>query len=320
MPPRLSIIIPTQRRPGPLAVAARSVFAQEGVDWAQAELVIADNDAEPSAAAAARALGQGAPLPVRYVHEPAPGVSNARNAGVAAAQGELLAFLDDDQEAQPRWLAELLAARERLGAQAVFGPVNAALPAQVRRHRRYFERFFTHPGPAQEGLVPRGYGAGVCLIERAALPDPQHPFAASRNQTGGEDDALFAAMIARGARMGWNPLAWVWEHPDPGRVTLGYAMRRTFTYGQGGTNGPLLARPPRRGRAVFSVATGAVQALALGGLSAGLWLVRWPDRAFVYDKALRGLGKVLFARPFHLQFYGLTRAQRPGGAARPPRA
>lgn len=313
MPPRLSVIIPTQRRPDALRVAARSVLAQQGVDLAGLELVIADNDVAPSAREAADALRAGSPMPVVYVHEPRPGVSNARNAGVAAARGELLAFLDDDQEASPRWLHELLAARERLGADAVFGPVRAALPQGVRRHRRYFERFFTHGGPAAEGLSPRSYGAGVCLVVRAALPDPVRPFAEARNLTGGEDDALFAAMMARGARMGWNPDAFVWERPAPERVTLRYALRRTFVYGQGGTNGRLLREPPDRLGAILSVATGGVQALTLGVLSAVLWLVRWRDRAFVYDKALRGLGKVLFAPRFRLQFYGLRPEERAGG-------
>ena len=316
-------MIPPQRRPEPLARAIASVFAQTGADLADAELVIADNDVAPSARAVVEALRAGAPLPLVYVHEPRPGVSTARNAAVAAAQGRLLAFLDDDQEASPRWLHELLAARDRLDAQAVFGPVRAALAPSVRRHRRYFERFFTHGGPAQEGLSPRSYGAGVCLIVRAALPDPLRPFAETRNLTGGEDDALFAEMMARGARMGWNPHAFVWERPDPARVTLSYAMRRTFVYGQGGTNGRLLRTPPDRVGAVFSVASGAVQALVLGAVSAGLWAVRWPDRAFAYDKALRGLGKVLFAPRFRLQFYGLAPQERAGGlvsraeAARP---
>lgn len=314
MPPRISLVTATQRRPEPLARALRSLFAQEGVDPAQIELVVADNDLVPSARPLVEALAAEAPFPVVYVHEPRAGVSNARNAALARAGGALVAFLDDDQEAQPRWLFELLATQGRLDAQAVFGPVRGAVPPGVVRHRRYFERFFSHPGPAEEGPSALAYGAGVCLVVRASLPDPHAPFAASRNETGGEDDALFAAMLDRGARFGWNPRAWVWEHPAPERVTLRYALRRTFVYGQGGTNRLLLRTPPDRVGAARSMAVGVAQAAVMGALSALLWLGRAPDRAFAYDKTLRGLGKVFCAPRFRLQFYGLQPGRRAGSA------
>ncbi len=317
MPPgqRTSVVIPTQRRREPLARALRSVFAQEGLEADTVEIVVVDNDVEPSARETVAALQAEAPFPLVYVHEPRPGVATARNTGVRAARGELLAFLDDDQEAQPRWLAELLAGRERLGAHVVFAPVRAALPAQVRRHRRYFEHFFTFAGPTTEQRVHKGYGAGRCLVERAALPDPQAPFSTAFNLTGGEDDELFVRMLGRGAVMGWNPAAWVWEHPAPERINLRYAMRRTFTYGQGGTNTPLLHDPPQRVKALASQVTGMAQALLLGAASGLLWIVRQPDRAFVYDKAARGLGKVFASPRFQLQFYGLAPGQRPGRSA-----
>ena len=99
MSPRISIIIPTQRRPQGLAIAARSVFAQVGVDAKELELVIVDNDQVASAKALADGFKSEAPFPVTYVHEPRAGVANARNAALSAAKGELIAFLDDDEEA-----------------------------------------------------------------------------------------------------------------------------------------------------------------------------------------------------------------------------
>jgi len=41
------------------------------------------------------------------VLEPRPGLSWARNAGIAAAAGEIIAFLDDDEEPDCHWLAGL---------------------------------------------------------------------------------------------------------------------------------------------------------------------------------------------------------------------
>jgi glycosyltransferase involved in cell wall biosynthesis len=303
---RVSIMIPTQRRLDGLAVAARSVFAQTGVDFAGLELVIVDNDQTPSAQAKAQALAGAAPFPVHYVHEPRPGVAHARNAGMAKAQGELIAFLDDDEEAPAGWLAALLAAQVRYEADVVFGPVKARAPAQVEAHRGYLERFFSREGPAEAGIIDHYYGCGDSLLRRAALPDPRAPFAVERNHIGGEDDMLFGHMQAQGARFAWEPAAWVWEDPVPDRLSLDYTIRRAFAYGQGPTSHCAAASPPDRVGVVRWMAVGVVQAALFGAVAGFKWLTRAGDRAEWLDRAARGLGKTLWWGPFKIHFYGRT--------------
>ena len=303
---RVTVMIPTQRRLDGLAVAARSVFAQVGVDVAALELVIVDNDQAPSAQDAALKLASEAPFPVHYVHEPRPGVAHARNAGMAKAGGDLIAFLDDDEEAPAGWLAALLAAQVRYDADAVFGPVKARAPASVARHRDYLERFFSREGPAQAGVIDHYYGCGDSLLRRAALPDPVAPFAVERNHIGGEDDMLFGHMQAGGAVFAWEPAAWVWEDPVPDRLTLDYTIRRAFAYGQGPSSHCAAASPPDRVGVARWMAVGVVQAGLFGAVAGFKWLTRAGDRADWLDRAARGLGKTLWWGPFKIHFYGRT--------------
>ena len=298
----VSIVIPTQRRPGPLALAARSVLRQVGVE-APIELVVVDNDAAPSAQAQVEALAKDAPFPVVYVHEPKSGVANARNAALARASGELIAFLDDDEEASPHWLAALLEVQRAFDADVVFGPVRGRAPEGVR-HRAYLEHFFSRPGPANAGLIDDPYGCGDSLVRRAALPHPTRPFSTTRNQTGGEDDLLFQGMKAAGARFAWAPDAFVWEDPAPERLTLGYALSRAYGYGQGPTCQCAAASPPDWPGVWRWMLIGVGQTLVYGSFALLAAVARTKDRAFAFDRAARGLGKVFWGPPFKLHYYG----------------
>ena len=300
---QVSIVIPTQRRLGPLALAARSVFGQVGVDPATLELVVVDNDQTPSAAGVARTLAEAAPFPVCYVHEPAAGVANARNAGLTEAKGGLIAFLDDDEEAPQGWLAALIAAQRAYDADVVFGPVHARADWERVGNRVYFERFFSRLGPEASGPIDHYYGCGDSLVRRAALPDPDRPFSAIRNQIGGEDDLLFGAMERAGARFAWAADAWVWEDPAPERLTLRYTALRAFAFGQGAT-AHCAAAADWLGVARWMI-LGVVQALVFGAYATVKWLLRSPSFAFSLDRAARGVGKTLWWKPFKIRFYGL---------------
>lgn len=77
---------------------------------------------------------------VRYVCEPRPGLSAARNTGVRATTGEVIAFTDDDVRPAPTWLAELLPCFDTADVGVVTGLV---LPASLRSEGALlFERGF----------------------------------------------------------------------------------------------------------------------------------------------------------------------------------
>ena len=298
----ISVIIPTFKRPEGLDRAARSILRQANPCGLLLELIVVDNDPAASACDAVRDLADTAPIPVRYVHAAEPGVANARNAGVSAATGEFIAFLDDDEEAPASWLCELVGEQRFHEADVVFGPVRARLPDAIIDHRAYYIQFFSREGPDESGVIEHYYGCGNSLIRRAALPQREAPFSAERNDIGGEDDLLFAEMERAGARFAWCAEAYVFEDPMLSRTRLGYTLRRAFAYGQGPSAACAAAR--HLPGIVFWMGVGAAQFAIYGTAAAALWLVRAPRRARMLDKAVRGLGKLFWGGPFKLRFYG----------------
>ena len=301
MSPAVSIIIPTFRRPERAVEAARSALAQ--VCNASFEVVLVDNDPEGSALALLRALDDPR---IVVCHEPRAGVANARNAGLRAARGQLTAFLDDDEIAPSSWLAELLRVQAAEKADVVFGPVRTKLSEPPRDHRAYFEAFFARDPGHAEGSIDRFYGCGCSLVRRAALPSAE-PFSAERNEIGGEDDLLFQAMDAAGARFAWAPGAWVWETPEPSRVTLAYTLKRAFAYGQGPATQAWSARRRDYPAIGFWMAVGLAQTVVFGVVAAGSYLGKTQTRATAYRRFVEGVGKVLWFPVIKPRFYGAAR-------------
>jgi hypothetical protein len=304
----VAVIVPTLRRPESLERALRSLFAQTGVGDRVSEIVVVDNDPAGSAKRGVEGLRTVAPWPLVYVHAPRPGVATARNAGLAATRAPLIAFLDDDEAASTSWLAALLKAQAATGADAVFGPITGRAPEATDWLKPYLERFFGREGPDCTGLIDAPYGCGNSLMVRAtALPGPA-PFDVASDQAGGEDDALFAALQARGGRFGWAAEAWVEEFAPAHRATLRYALARAFAYGQGPSQ---TAAATRDWPAVLRwMIIGAGQAVVWGAGAAVLTLIGHPNRAELYDRTARGAGKLFWMKGFEPHFYGAREVAR----------
>lgn len=311
----VAILMPTLRRPDSLERALRSLFAQTGVSDRVQCIVVVDNDPATSARDRVESLKSACPWPLVYVSEPTPGVARARNAGLAATDAPLIAFLDDDEAASPGWLAALLTAQVETGADAVFGPIAGRAPEAAEWLKPYLERFFGRDGPAQTGVVDTPWGCGNSLLVRATALPGAAPFSTSADQTGGEDDLLFSGLKARGGTFGWAADAWVEEFAPPHRATLNYTLARAFAYGQGPSQ---TAAHERNWAGVLRwMVIGAGQTVVFGAVSLGLTVIGSPKRAEFYDRSARGLGKLFWMKGFEPHFYGAREVARLDALATP---
>lgn len=78
---------------------------------------------------------------VRAIHEPRKGISAGRNAGVAAARGDIIVFTDDDVRVEPNWLREL--AQRFVDDPRVDAVTGLILPAELDTPAQiWFERYY----------------------------------------------------------------------------------------------------------------------------------------------------------------------------------
>ncbi len=97
---RISVVVVTRSRCMQLMRCLNSMLALERPPE---ELIVVDNASRDETRQAV--AGFQAPFPVRYVFEAEVGVNAARNAGVAAASGDVISFTDDDAVVHAKWLS-----------------------------------------------------------------------------------------------------------------------------------------------------------------------------------------------------------------------
>lgn len=136
--PGVSVIVPVRNDARRLRRCLDALAAQSLARNAF-EVIVVDNGSTDDSARIARSCSG-----VRLLFEPAPGSYAARNAGLEAAKGELVAFTDSDCIPEPDWLANLLAAAERHpGFGAIAGHVEFFRAGEAACEACFhFERLF----------------------------------------------------------------------------------------------------------------------------------------------------------------------------------
>jgi len=259
------------------------------------EVIVVDDGSSDATSEVARQAGA---IVIR--HESNRGLAASRNAGVGRASAEIVAFLDDDCEADPRWLEQLL---------RVYDPAIIGVGGEVRPlvDGGYSAGFLQRNNPlaplelelshssalayrlrlyirAQLAIVPRAdrrvvnslVGANMSFRRRAledvGLFDERFTF-------GGEELDLCWRLHARfpDGSLVVEPAAVVWHRFRPGVRDI---LRRGRAYGRGSAR--LFRKWPQLNATVFP--SPLVELALLGGAARRRWLLAlaltWPLAAY----------------------------------------
>ena len=295
--PIISVVVPCYDRLALLERTLRACFAQSrdmpgDVPW---EIVVADN--HPGRLAAALVAGLDAPVALRHVPAGERNIAQARNQGVAAARGAMVAFVDDDEAPEPGWLSAHHACLRRTGADASFGPKypefeGGAAPGWDPQGRFYTTDFGL---PADASIRPldwwppqaRGLGTGNSMLRRSTcLPGPA-PFDEVFGRSGGEDSMLLLGLAKHGRRFVWCPDAKVIEYNEAARLTPAYMAARVQ---RSARHSAAVRLAISERKLLTRVGTGVV-GLGQLGVYGALWAAtRKPRHAMNLSKGLGKLG------------------------------
>jgi glycosyltransferase involved in cell wall biosynthesis len=222
--PTASIVIPTRSRPAYLEVALSSVIPQ--ATQAGAELIVVNDGDDPST----MAVAQRHDVQVVAVERPS-GVSAGRNAGVRAAQGDLIVLIDDDIKAEPGWLEAFLSGAERYPDYEVFGgPIRPVLegggPRACGRESAPITSLDLGAHDRDTDVV---WGANMGLRRRAF--ETVGPFDETLLGCGDEEDWL-ARHMARGGRVRYLAAAGVEHRRVPVDATVRALARAAYRRGR----------------------------------------------------------------------------------------
>ena len=168
------------------------------------------------------------------------GLSGSRNTGVGLAKGDIVAFLDDDAEADPGWLEELLA-QYLPGVVGAGGVAMPVWPAD-KRPRWFPTEFDWVVGCSYRGLpdavAPQRNPIGAAMSFRRSVFIEVGSFDTAMGRLGsiplGCEETEFSIRVRRtlvGSELVHVPLAVVHHHVSSERTTLRYFLRRCYAEG-----------------------------------------------------------------------------------------
>ena len=230
--PELTVVVCTHERPESLRSCLAALAALED----PVEVIVVDSASQPPC----RELVESPRLRVLYESEP--GLSRARNAGLAAARTELVAFVDDDADVAPDWARRIAAPFADPAVGCVGG---ACLPRFLGPRPGWLsERLLQYAGitrfdEARESRSSSEYpfGANVAFRRVALAGFSERLGRIGTALLSGEEAAAIDRLREDGWRVRLEPAAVVRHAVSPDRLRSGYYWRRLWWQGRSRARG-----------------------------------------------------------------------------------
>jgi glycosyltransferase involved in cell wall biosynthesis len=240
----LTVLIATYNRAAILGEAIESVLAQRlppGVRW---ELIVVDNNSHDDTKAVVEHYIRTSAMPVSYLFEGRQGKSHALNAGLKRAEGDVIAFTDDDVLVSPEWVATALRVMDRSGADGAGGrilpkwvtppPAWLANNARLRSYLALVED--VTPQVLSYPLSGPGCIWGANMVFRRSVFNEIGEFDVELGPSGrvpvnSEDLDMVERALRRGLKIVYDPELVVHHRVGGERMRKNYFRRWAFTAG-----------------------------------------------------------------------------------------
>jgi glycosyltransferase involved in cell wall biosynthesis len=193
-------------------------------------VVVADNDPAQSAQQLVAELSSTSSVGVTYCSESQQNIALARNKTLQYADGDFIAFIDDDEFPVEDWLCNLFKTCAAFGVDGVLGPVKPSFesdPPKWVKKGRFFDRPTFDTGYKMNWDEAR---TGNVLFKRDILKSVDIPFR-SEFATAGEDVDFFRRMMEKGHTFIWCNEAVAYEVVPASRCTRSYLLKRALLRG-----------------------------------------------------------------------------------------